>query len=135
MKILIAYESLSGHTQVLANYIFEQLKDKYSVEIKNILLDDKVGNYDLYLLGTWTCGLGETPANMKTFCQSLPNGICVAAFGTGETQWGMDYFCGAARRIANHFKSPYPVLRIEQMLANDFQKTQVNQWLAGIFNV
>ena len=47
---------------------------------------------------------GRTPAEMKRYIAELVEAtgkaIEVAAFGTGETQWGLEYYCGAVKRIA-----------------------------------
>jgi predicted ribonucleotide reductase-associated flavodoxin len=52
----------------------------------------------------------------------------VAVFGTGETQWGPEYYCGAAHRLARFFGSPHPVLQIEQMPHGQADTHAIHQW-------
>ncbi len=76
---------------------------------------------DLVLLGCWTDNAGRTPAEMKAWVAGIaergerPRQLAV--FGTGETQWGQEYYCGAVHRLIGYFRSDYPPLEIEQMRA------------------
>ena len=52
----------------------------------------------------------------------------VGVFGTGETQWGEEYWCGALRRMAAFFGSRYPRLEIEQMPLGERDALKVRRW-------
>lgn len=49
-------------------------------------------------------------------------------FGTGETQWGEENYCGAARRIAAFFGTRYPRLEIEQMPHGERDASKIQHW-------
>src|SRR5690606_14919538 len=52
----------------------------------------------------------------------------VAVFGTGETQWGEEYYCGAVRRMAAFFDTGYPRLEIEQMPHGNRDTLKIERW-------
>lgn len=56
--------------------------------------------HDLYILGSWSINAGRTPPEMKRFIEQLVAAVGkperLAVFGTGETQWGEENYCGAA---------------------------------------
>ncbi|MCC4589269.1 flavodoxin [Xanthomonas sp. NCPPB 1067] len=126
MKILLAVASLSGNTRDVARIIRARCvehglsldwieTDMQTLANASLTLDQ----YDLFMFGTWTANGGRTPAEMKRFIVDLVEMIGkpprVAVFGTGETQWGEEYYCGAVHRIAQFFSSPFARLTIEQM--------------------
>ena len=126
MKILLAVASLSGNTRDVARMIRARCEehglsldwvetDMQTLATASLSLDQ----YDLFMLGTWTSSGGRTPAEMKRFIIELVEMIGkpprVAVFGTGETQWGEEYYCGAVHRVAQFFASPFACLTIEQM--------------------
>ncbi|MEA9653317.1 flavodoxin [Xanthomonas campestris pv. raphani] len=126
MRILLALASLSGNTRDVARMISARCAGRGFVtdwiETDRGTLADvprTLSDYDLFLLGSWTDNGGRTPTEMKRFIVELVETLGkppqVAVFGTGETQWGEDYFCGAVHRIARFFESPFPRLTIEQM--------------------
>ncbi|WP_163654505.1 flavodoxin [Listeria sp. PSOL-1] len=120
MKILLAYDSLSGNTKAVAEEI-ERLLQEQDHEVTTFRVSPSANYpldkaYDLYMLGAWTVDYGRTPTDMKDFIAELEmKPKHVALFGTGETQWGIENFCGAVDRMSQYFKSDYPTLKIEQM--------------------
>lgn len=126
MNILLALASLSGNTRDVARSVALQCEAAGHVvtwvetDLQRLAqVPHAPGQYDLFLLGSWTDNGGGTPPKMKSFIVELVETLGkppqVAVFGTGETQWGEDYFCGAVHRIARFFDSPFPRLTIEQM--------------------
>ncbi len=126
MKILLALASLSGNTREVARAVRARCEaaghDLTWLETDLQSLAQGVPeprSFDLILLGSWTDNGGRTPAEMKRFISDLVEAMGkpsqVAVFGTGETQWGEEYFCGAVHRMAAFFSSAYPRLTIEQM--------------------
>lgn len=148
MKILLAYDSLSGNTREVAHQIRTEAErlGHQVVEIYVTIeaLTDVLPNpfeeddFDLYLLGSWSSNSGRTPPEMKEFIAEL-YGIVgkpqhVAVFGTGETQWGEEFFCGAAKRIAAFFSSRYPRLEIEQMPHGERDHVAITEWTRCVIN-
>ncbi|EIQ01697.1 flavodoxin [Opitutaceae bacterium TAV1] len=144
MNILLAYDSLSGNTREASRLIREALASA-GHDVTEICVSATAAPphalsraWDLHVLGTWTGGLGRTPAGMKAFVArlaSLPPALRptdVALFGTGETQWGLPYFCGALDRLAAYFKTGYPLLKIEQMPTNEKTLREIADWVRTI---
>ena len=52
----------------------------------------------------------------------------LAVFGTGETQWGDEYYCCAVRRMAAFFGTRHPRLEIEQMPHGERDAESVRRW-------
>ncbi len=141
MHILIAFASLSGNTREVARLLAAHCRGRgHAVdwleadEDPDQALPILARPHDRYLFGAWTDNAGRTPTEMKDFVAllrdhpGLPPADRVAIFGTGETQWGMEYFCGAAHRLAGYFHSPWPVLQIEQMPHGDADRHAIQEW-------
>ncbi|HAI47290.1 MAG TPA: flavodoxin [Stenotrophomonas sp.] len=139
MQILIAYTSLSGNTAEVARLLAARCEARgHAVHLLDV--DGDAGHAALaaapavWLLGSWTDNAGRTPVEMKRFVATLRDGVGlppgeqVAVFGTGETQWGQEYYCGAAHRLARFFHSPYPVLEIEQMPHGSADTHTIHHW-------
>jgi flavodoxin I len=138
MRILLAFTSLSGNTRDVARLIRARCEarghavDWIEADIADLTAAGPDARHDLYLLGTWSDNAGRTPGEMKRFIGELVDTVGrpanVAVFGTGETQWGEAYYCGAVRRIARFFDSPYPRLEIEQMPHGQRDAQRIQQW-------
>lgn len=138
MHVLLAYASLSGNTREVARILTARLRMHghvvRCVEVDGAHAADIGQPRDALLLGCWTDNAGRTPAEMKQFVATLRDGpgmppaARVAVFGTGETQWGQEYYCGAAHRLARFFGSPHPVLEIEQMPHGDADTRTIHHW-------
>ncbi len=146
MHILLAYASLSGNTRDVARRVHAQC-EAAGHEVTWIHTDlqtlqgalgdaARAADFDLHLLGSWSDNAGRTPAEMKRYIAELVEAagktIEVAAFGTGETQWGLEYYCGAVKRIARFFDSAYPLLEIEQMPHGDRDNAAIDAWCAQV---
>lgn len=141
MHILIAFASLSGNTRETARLLATHCRgrghavDWIEADADPAELLSVLGRpHDRHLFGAWTDNAGRTPAEMKELVALLrdsdriPPPETVAVFGTGETQWGQEYYCGAAHRLARYFASPYPVLEIEQMPHGDADRQAIQHW-------
>lgn len=53
MKGIIIYSSKTGNTKRMAKKIYESLKDKYQMEIEDIIDSPDAEGYDFVLLGGW----------------------------------------------------------------------------------
>ena len=144
MHVLIAFCSLSGNTRDLARMVrarCEELGHAVSwieTDIQKLAQAVPDPRHDLYLLGAWTDNAGRTPSEMKHFIADLVEAVGkpqrLAVFGTGETQWGEEYYCGAVRRMAAFFDTRYPRLEIEQMPHGERDATKVRRWTDHILN-
>lgn len=142
MRILIAYDSLSGNTRELARMVRECCESRghavtwIEAGIQTLADAGSDPRHDLYLLGTWTDNAGRTPTAMKRFIAELVGAVGkpdrVAVFGTGETQWGEEYYCGALRRMAGFFGSRQPPLEIEQMPHGARDASRIRQWTDSV---
>lgn len=146
MRILLAHTSLSGNTRDVARAIHARCEALghavtwIDADIQTLAkaCPDGAG-HDLYLLGSWSSNAGRTPPEMKRFIEDLVAAVGkpehVAVFGTGETQWGEEYYCGAARRIAAFFGTRYPRLEIEQMPHGEHDAIRIQRWTDHILAV
>ena len=138
MRILIAFASLSGNTRDVARQLRAACERRghavglVEVDIQGLAAAGPDPRHDLYLLGAWSDNGGRTPAEMKRFIGEFVEAVGrpprVAVFGTGETQWGEQYYCGAVRRIARFFDSPFPRLEIEQMPHGQRDAARIQAW-------
>ena len=144
MRILIAFTSLSGNTRDLARMVrarCEELGHAVSwieTDIQKLAQAVPDPRHDLYLLGAWTDNAGRTPSEMKHFIADLVEAVGkpqrLAVFGTGETQWGEEYYCGAVRRMAAFFDTRYPRLEIEQMPHGERDALKILRWTDHVLN-
>lgn len=138
MRILLAHASLSGNTRDLARRIRARCEARghrvtwIETDVQTLAVAGPDPRHDLYLLGAWTDNGGRTPPEMKRFIADLVSAVhrppCVGVFGTGETQWGAEYYCGAVRRMATFFASPFPRLEIEQMPHGRRDAVRIDDW-------
>ncbi|PJJ97459.1 flavodoxin [Lysobacteraceae bacterium NML91-0213] len=139
MRILLAHTSLSGNTRDVAHAIRAHCEASahavtwVDVDTRTLAQDcPHVAGHHLYVLGSWSINAGRTPPEMKRFIADLVDAVGkpehVAVFGTGETQWGEEHYCGAVRRIARFFDSPYPRLEIEQMPHGHRDAARIRAW-------
>ena len=143
MKALVAFSSLSGNTRDVAHHISDRLTELgWAVDWFEIGMTDfkQIAGrvYDLAYLGSWSVDAGRTPGEVKDFvAQWTQQDLArppVAVFGTGETQWGEEYYCGAAHRLAKFFQSPFAVLEIEQMPHSEAERQHIKQWADDVLS-
>lgn len=141
LRVLVAFSSLSGNTRELARQVRAHCEAaghavSWVEAGMHTLADAGDPRHDLYLLGSWTDNAGRTPAEMKALIAALVEAVGkpapLAVFGTGETQWGEEYYCGALRRIATFFGSRLPRLEIEQMPHGRQHARQIQHWTAEV---
>lgn len=138
MKILLAYDSLSGGTKKLAEVINSFIGSGHIVDMVHVTRQEYIPeslfsqHYDLYVLGSWTANRGRTAPRMKRFIKYMVSSIGkppnVAVFGTGETQFGEEFFCGGARRMHSFFNSGFEPLLIEQFPTSADQD-KIQKWV------
>ncbi len=142
LRILIVVASLSGNTRELGRMIAGHCRaaghtvywqEADAADPSQALAADQA---DLVLLGSWTDNAGRTPSEMKAWIAATaevgPRPVQVAVFGTGETQWGQEYYCGAVQRLIRYFHSTYPPLRIEQMPHGQRHAAAIAEWTAAV---
>ncbi len=144
MRILLAFTSLSGNTRDVARLVRARCEARghavswIEADVAGLAAAGPDPRHDLYVLGAWSDNAGRTPAEMKRFIAELMDAVGkpaqVAVFGTGETQWGEEYYCGAVRRMARFFDSPFPRLEIEQMPHGERDAIRIRQWTDHLLN-
>lgn len=134
-KALIAYATMSGNTEEVAELIEDELinldkeADIFFIDLMNTEEPPDLSEYSRIYIGTYTWDFGAAPDEMMDFIIDLGDvDIPVLSFGTGETQFGDDLYCIAVDNIANHFNSLYKVLKIEQSPRGS-QEHIVRQWV------
>ena len=137
MRILLAFCSLSGNTRDVARAVRARCEELghavtwIETDIEGLAVAHDP-HHDLYLLGSWSDNAGRTPPEMKRFISELVEAVGkparLAVFGTGETQWGEEYYCGAIRRMAAFFGTRYPRLEIEQMPHGERDALKIQRW-------
>ncbi|QBH05408.1 flavodoxin [Xanthomonas oryzae] len=139
MRILLAHTSLSGNTRDVARAICARCEELghavtwIDADIQTLAQAcPGDAEHDLYILGSWSINAGRTPPEMKRFIEQLVAAVGkperLAVFGTGETQWGEENYCGAVRRIAAFFGTRYPRLEIEQMPRGERDASKIQHW-------
>ena len=138
MRILLAFTSLSGNTRDLARMVRARCEQRghavswIETDVQALAAAGPDPRHDLYLLGSWSDNAGRTPPAMKRFIAELVDAVGrperLAVFGTGETQWGEEYYCGAVRRMAAFFGTRYPRLEIEQMPHGERDALKIQRW-------
>ncbi|MBP6993675.1 flavodoxin domain-containing protein [Candidatus Woesebacteria bacterium] len=111
MKILIAYATLSGNTQMVSEHLDEYLKSKgHEVTLMN--QDDldvsHMNEYELVFLSSSTWGDGEPNPTSEVYMQKLkdhaePFGtVKFAVFGLGDSSYA--HYCGIVDRFVELLK-------------------------------
>jgi predicted ribonucleotide reductase-associated flavodoxin len=142
LRILVVVASLSGNTRELGRLIQARCEAAGHVvhwqEADDLRTPPalKADEADLVLLGSWTDNAGRTPSEMKAWVADIagqgrrPRQLAV--FGTGETQWGQEYYCGAVHRLIRYFNSGYPPLEIEQMPHGARHAAAIDAWTDAV---
>ncbi len=134
VRILIAYLSLSGNTEEVAELIAAQCEKIADVDLYRIGYGSPpptFSDYDIVMIGTFTWRRGEVPSQIDSFIDRVQHNH-IAVFGTGDTQFGGDdLFCRAADILADEFNSAHPVLKIEQS-PRGAQEKKVIEWTKGV---
>ncbi|SDI48360.1 flavodoxin domain-containing protein [Natribacillus halophilus] len=140
-RALILYESLSGNTAQLAAVIQDLLEEAGAaterIHLRSFLdlsyeeAEDILKPYRTIMIGSYTDDKHLPPEPLEELMDTHTlSDKQVAAFGTGDTQWGETY-CLAAYTIARHYQSPFSVLDIEQMPSGSDQE-KIEKWLEAI---
>jgi len=137
-KALVAYASLSGNTEEVAEIIADELtaagievSESY-VGIMGEIVPPYLGGYDALFIGTYTWNFGEVPDEVTEFVKTLGDAsMPVHVFATGETQFGDDVYCVAGDVLASYFRSESDVLKIEQS-PRGVQEAAVREWVNEI---
>lgn len=140
MNAYIIYDSLSGNTKRVADLIKATLEHANLADLTIVMCNLNVSDYkiphlneeDYVFIGDWTCDYGNATEAVLSFIDMnecmLLNNRHVFAFGTGETQWGEEHFCGAVDTIRNELGIIHEGLKIEQYPASDEQELEIKKW-------
>lgn len=103
-RIAIVYASVTGNTQAVAEILTERFRaEGFMLEVCEVSdFDmDQLHRYDIVVVGTYTWGSGEIPAEMRELFEALEKlerpELVTAVFGTGDSFFAE--FCGAVNRF------------------------------------
>lgn len=139
-KVLVAYASMSGNTEEVAEIIISELQSKdikvdaHYIDVMSVTEKININEYSSIFLGTYTWDLGYAPDEISNFAEAhFLKEKTIHSFGTGETQFGEELYCIASDKIAKYYNSPSPVLKVEQSPRGS-QETEVRQWVTDIID-
>lgn len=102
--IAIVYSSVTGNTAELAGMLLECAQTRWTdvrVFDPREFCREKMGDFDVVLVGSYTWGSGEIPHDMQRVYQHFENADCknivTAVFGTGDSFFAE--YCGAVNRF------------------------------------
>ncbi|MNB68377.1 Flavodoxin [compost metagenome] len=100
VRILVAYASLTGNTEEMAELIAEGIRQAGNEAVLKEVHEcnaDEITAYDGAILGAYTWGDGELPDEFLDFYEEMDEldlkGRKAAVFGSGDT--GYAIYCGA----------------------------------------
>ncbi|WP_341323484.1 flavodoxin domain-containing protein [Solibacillus sp. FSL H8-0523] len=151
MQILIVCDSMTGNTQMVAEFIQKTLweQHEYHAQIASPKENVSIEGYDLVFLGAYTWGEGKLPKKMRDYLANilveneLPIFPQFSVFGTGDTQWGGENLVNYCRAVdamyyycSKYANEPIAKLKIEQSPVSKFQQNEIfkfiNETLRGM---
>lgn len=117
-KVIIAYASMSGNTEEIADLIKNSL-EIYSININLKEIEHmnatELLDYDGIILGSYTWGDGELPYETEDFYEELLdldlNGKIVSVFGSGDTAYPK--FCAAVDILEERLQQQGAAIAVE----------------------
>lgn len=107
MKVLITFGTLTGNSETVAKYLYENLKSDYLIELKlQDQIDTQIGelnNFDLVILVASTWGEGEANPITEDFIMRLSDDFQAndtthfALLGLGDSSY--EFFCGVVDQL------------------------------------
>lgn len=110
-RILVAYASMTGNTELMAEAITDQLLDfGHEAEMKSFDFDpvdiEDISDYDAVIVGTHTWDDGALPYEIEDFYDDLEDvnieGKICAVFGSADSYY--DSYGGAVDLVAERIK-------------------------------
>ncbi|CAH1190484.1 flavodoxin [Paenibacillus sp. JJ-223] len=139
-KLLVAYASLTGNTEEIAELVVEGIEQAGHEAVLKSVTDCNAADlmdYDAFLIGVYTWGDGEVPDEFLDFYEELDeldlSGKRAAVFGSGDTAY--EQFCGAVDVVMDKLKErgadvhsetlkiEYSPTEQEKVTCRDFGKT------------
>lgn len=139
MKILIAYATLSGNTQIVAEDLDTYLKGK-GHEVTTLSQDDldptQLHEYEYVFFGSSTWGDGEPNPTAEAFLAKLKNftgdfgNAKIAIFGLGDSSYPS--YCGVVHQFEDALKEKQKATVIESIKIDGYPDdnafAQVHEW-------
>ncbi|WP_151734552.1 flavodoxin [Paenibacillus tengchongensis] len=108
-KVLVAFASLTGNTEEMAELIVEGIRAAGGEAVMKSVTDCnaiEIQEYEGVLLGAYTWGDGELPDEFLDFYEEMDElelqGVKAAVFGSGDT--GYEIYCGAVDQLEAKLK-------------------------------
>ncbi len=110
MKVAIVYTSVTGNTEQLAQMLVDSFNEQQCpVSLYNVheFPVERIKEFDVFIVGTYTWGNGEIPSSMEQLYSrleeiELPN-LVTGVFGTGDSFF--PHYCGAVDRFRDVLKN------------------------------
>lgn len=139
MKILIAYATLSGNTQMVSEHVTEYLKSKghdVTLMSQDDLEPSQMNEYELVFLSSSTWGDGEPNPTSEVYMEKLKNhaepfgNVKFAVFGLGDSSYA--HYCGIVDRFVELLqeKQKHPVIESFKIdgYPEDAILASINEW-------
>lgn len=135
-RILVAYATMTGNTEEVAEIVYDQLCNQLSAyDVEKYYIDFfkapqvfDVDKYDAVFLGSYTWEQGFSPDEVDQFITMNDlRKTTVYIFGTGDTQFGEGLYCLALDKAYQYYGSPVTPLKIEQSPRGE-QESKVIDW-------
>lgn len=135
MRVLVATDSESGNTYEIALEVMAALEQAGCQVIRHRINGGEplmnLPGIQLAFIGSYTWGYGAAPPSTEWFMEEHSFDCPVAAFGSGETQWGEEFFCGAVDLLRERYGSPFAGFKQEQM-PNSRERAEIRAWTTEI---
>ncbi|WP_181186071.1 flavodoxin domain-containing protein [Alkalicoccus urumqiensis] len=132
MTVLVAYATMSGHTEELAEMIQERLEQADVTVVVKEAMDVEVSElreYELIVVGSFTWGDGDVPEEMDDLYGDLEDtdlsGLSFAVFGSGDS--GYAHFAGAVDHLTDAIRQQNGTLVADSVkvdIDNDVDETE-----------
>lgn len=142
MKTIVVYNTVTGNTEVCAQWIHESLAEGgHQVVIKDTdeVYPSVLEDYDLIIMGVPTYGEGELTYDFEQFLQGMElmdlSGKKAAVFGLGDSESYPDDFCTAADTLVGTLKKCGATLITDSLkIDGDPEESEddVRDWAAEI---
>jgi len=142
MTVIIAYNTITGNTEICAEWIRDALVEQgHDVDVHDTsdIYSSMLENYDMIVLGSPTYGYGETTAQFEPFLDEMVEmdlrGKRAAVFGLGDSEIYPDEFCAAVDELEESLTQVGAVLVSESLRIDgnpvDYED-EIRKWASNL---